>query len=266
MKFLILFTAFLLVTGFSNAQDQGPEMVLVEGGESYMGNDYSDNFDERPEHLVNISSFFISKYEVTIDDYTRFCRATGNRVPDGEDRNPINNITWEDAIMYCNWLSRASRLEKCYNLTRDSNRFVAVIIPDANGYRLPTEAEWEFAAKGGIKSKSYAYSGSNDLEEIAWSISNSGNASHEVGQKKPNEIGLYDLTGNAMEWCYDWYEKEYYKTSPSDNPSGPLSGVSKVCRGGNYMCRADVLRNTIRFSLEPAQPEGLAGIRLVRNQ
>ncbi|MCF6366021.1 MAG: formylglycine-generating enzyme family protein [Bacteroidales bacterium] len=266
MRFLTYLTAFLFVFNISSAQDQGPEMVLVEGGDFYMGNDYSANSDERPEHKVTLNSFFMSKYEVTVAEYANFCRVTGHKLPDGEERSPINNITWEDAVMYCNWLSRASRLEKCYDLKRDSNRFTAIFIPGANGYRLPTEAEWEYAARGGMKSKAYAFSGSHDLDEVAWSINNSGNTSHEIGQKKPNELGIYDMTGNAMEWCYDWYEVDYYENSPADNPSGPGTGVSKVCRGGNFMCRPDVLRNSRRFNLEPSQEEGLAGIRLVKNQ
>ncbi len=266
MRFLTYLTAFLFIFNISSAQDQGPEMILVEGGDYYMGNDYSANADERPEHKVIINSFFISKYEVTIDDYAKFCRVTGHKLPEGDERTPINNITWQDAIMYCNWLSRASRLDRCYDLQRDSSRFTVNFIEGANGYRLPTEAEWEYAARGGMKSKAYAFSGSHDLDEVAWSINNSGNAAHEVGQKKPNELGIYDMTGNAMEWCSDWYAVEFYEISPEDNPSGPLTGVSKVCRGGNFMCRPDVLRNSRRFNLEPSQKEGLAGIRLVKNQ
>ncbi len=268
MKQLFYLVAFLFIFNitFGQSQDKGPEMVLVEGGDFYMGNDYSANSDERPEHKVTLNSFFMSKYEVTVEDYAKFCRVTGHKLPEGDPRIPINNITWEDAVMYCNWLSRASRLDKCYDLKRDSNRFTATFIPEANGYRLPTEAEWEYAARGGQKSRSYAFSGSHDLDEVAWSINNSGNSAHEVGQKKPNELGIYDMTGNAMEWCYDWYEPTYYEVSPESNPTGPETGVSKVCRGGNFMCRSDVLRNSRRFNLDPGQTEGLAGIRLVKNQ
>ena len=139
MRILTSLIAFLLIFSMGKAQDLGPEMVLVEGGDFYMGNDYSANTDERPEHKVNLTSFFISKYEVTMEDYAKFCRVTGQRLPDGDPQTPINNITWEEAVMYCNWLSRASRLDKCYELKRDSSRFTATLIPDANGYRLPTE-------------------------------------------------------------------------------------------------------------------------------
>jgi formylglycine-generating enzyme required for sulfatase activity len=267
MKILIFLTVVFTFFNVSFAQkDQGPEMILIEGGEYYMGNDYSANNDERPEHKVMLNSFFMSKNEVTVEEYAKFTRVTGHKAPDGEANAPINNITWEEAVMYCNWLSRASGYDKCYDLKRDSSRFKVTFIPGSNGYRLPSEAEWEYASRGGIKSKSYAYSGSHELDEVAWYISNAGNAPHEVGQKKPNELGLYDMTGNAMEWCYDWYIIDYYKNSPTENPTGPETSISKVCRGGNYMCQPDVLRITRRFNLEPNAQEGLAGIRLVRNQ
>ncbi len=266
MKFLTYLSVLFFIFNYSFAQDKGPEMVLVEGGDFYMGNDYSANSDERPEHKVTLNSFFMSKYEVTVGDYALFCRVTGHKLPEGNARSPINNLTWEDAVMYCNWLSRASRLDKCYKLKRDSNSFIATYIEGSNGYRLPTEAEWEYAAKGGIKSKDYAFSGSHDLNEVAWSINNAGNTAHEVGQKKPNELGIYDMTGNAMEWCYDYYDAKFYENSPEDNPTGPETGVTKVCRGGNFMCRPDVLRNSRRFNLEQDQEEGLAGIRLVKAQ
>lgn len=267
MRILFFLTTVFAFVNLSFAQkDQGPEMLLIEGGDYYMGNDYSVNSDERPEHKVTLSSFFMAKFEVTVEEYAKFSRMTGHKAPEGEANAPVNNITWEDAVMYCNWLSRASGYDKCYDLRRDSNRFTVTYIPNSNGYRLPTEAEWEYAARGGMKSKTFAYSGSHDLDEVAWYISNAGNASKEVGQKKPNELGLYDMTGNAMEWCYDWYLSNYYESSAAENPTGPNTSVSKVCRGGNYMCQPDVLRLTKRFNLEPAAKEGLAGIRLVRNQ
>jgi formylglycine-generating enzyme required for sulfatase activity len=144
--------------------------------------------------------------------------------------------------------------------------FMVTFNEKANGYRLPSEAEWEYAARGGVKTKYFAFSGGNEVDEVGWSINNSGNRAHDVGLKKPNELGLYDLTGNAMEWCYDWYRDNYYEKREENNPLGPKSGVAKVCRGGNFMCRADLLRNTRRFNLEKNSSEGLAGIRLVKNE
>lgn len=264
--FTYLTAALLILSNVVFAQSNKPEMILVEGGSYIMGNEYSDIPDERPEHKVSLKTFYMSKLEVTIGQYTDFCRSAGLNIPEGKEDVPMTNLSWENAIMYCNWISKTQALEKCYEIKRDSNKFMVTFIPNTNGYRLPTEAEWEYAARGGVKSKFYAFSGSNDADEVGWSIINSGNRAHAVGQKKPNELGIYDMTGNAMEWCYDWYKESYYAKSEEDNPIGPKTGVSKVCRGGNFMCRPDVLRNTRRFNLESNASEGLAGIRLVKNE
>ncbi len=138
------------------------------------------------------------------------------------DKNSILNVSWNDAIKYCKWLSK--KLGK--NIT------------------LPTEAQWEFAARGGNKSRGYKYSGSNSLDAVAWHDGNSNNKTHNVAQKKANELGLYDISGNVWgEWCLDWYNSDYYSNSPNRNPQGPSSGNRKVLRGGSwydgasYYCR-----------------------------
>lgn len=267
MKLFTFLAALVLMFDFALGQNNlKPEMIIVEGGTFRMGNDYSSNPDERPEHKVTLSSFYISKNEVTNRQYNRFCRVTGKKEPKGADDQAVVNISWYDAVMYCNWLSTTENLDKSYSITRDSNMFIVEFDPSASGYRLPTEAEWEYAAKGGNRSKFYAYSGSNVPDDVAWFINNAGNKQHPSGVKKPNELGIYDMTGNVMEWCYDWYGEKYYEESPEDNPTGPGSGINRVCRGGNYMCRSEVLRNTKRFYLEPNNEDGLAGIRLVKNQ
>ena len=240
--------------------------VLVEGGKFWMGNDYSHNADEKPEHEVTISSFYMSKYEVTVQEYYEFQSIRGGLYPDGNMDTPIRNIKWIDAVMYCNYLSSGYGLEKYYSIKRKNGNLTVNINQKSNGFRLPTEAEWEFATKGGGKSKYYAYSGSSDIDEVAWYRKNSKNTIHIVGLKKCNELGIYDMSGNVSEWCYDWYEPKYYQTSPAENPAGPSSGISKVCRGGNYMCRPDVLRNSRRFNLDKSSNEGLAGIRLIKNE
>ncbi len=264
MKLVTYSAIFLMLIGVSFAQS--PEMVLVEGGSFRMGNDYSSNQDERPERVVKLNSFYMSKYEVTNAEYRIFAKAVGIDRPIGPDNSPVTNLSWQSAVMFCNWLSGKENLDQSYQITRDSNKFIATFIPGKSGYRLPTEAEWEYAARGGSKSKYYAYSGSNDPGEVSWNITNSGNATHEVGSKKPNELGIFDMTGNTMEWCTDWFDDKYYGKNENENPYGPLNGVSRVCRGGNYLCRSDVLRNTRRFELEPNNTDGLAGIRLVKNQ
>ena len=101
-------------------------------------------------------------------------------------------------------------------------------------FRLPTEAEWEYAARGGSKSQGYEYSGSNNLDDVAWYDSNSGDKTHDVATKKPNELGLFDMSGNVLEWCQDWYGRDYYSSSPSSNPTGPASGSYRVQRGGSW--------------------------------
>jgi len=266
MKFYTYLIALLFITNMAFAQENKPEMILIEGGTYIMGNDNSPNSDERPEHKVTLNSFYMGKFEVTIGQYSNFCRSAGIAIPDGQDDVPITNLSWENAVMYCNWLSKVNALDKCYDIKRDSNKFIVTYRHESNGYRLPTEAEWEYAAVGGVKSKSYSYSGSYEVNEVGWSISNSGNRAHAVGEKKPNELGLYDMSGNAMEWCFDWYKDDYYSKSEENNPLGAKRGISKVCRGGNYMCKSNVLRNNRRFNLEQNAEEGLAGIRLVRGE
>ncbi len=267
MKVYTLLTAMLLTVMLGFAQSSGaPEMILVEGGEYRMGNDYSANSDERPERKVTLNSFYMGKYEVTNEEFARFCKVVGLEVPKGKPRVPVTNVTWDHSVMYCNWLSSTQGLDRVYTITRDSTAARVTMDPSANGYRLPTEAEWEYAARGGQKTKYYAYSGSNDPDEVSWNISNAGNRGHEVGTKKPNELGIFDMTGNCMEWCFDWYRADYYSKGENDNPTGPKAAATRVCRGGNYMSRPDVLRSTRRFNMEAKSNDGFVGIRLVRNQ
>ncbi len=266
MKIFTLLTTLILTLNCLYAQDNvKPEMVLVEGGTFKMGNDFTANADERPAHQITLNSFYMSKKEINNEQYTAFCLAIGKKKPMGENDEAVIGIKWSDAVMYCNWLSSLENFDPAYTIRRDSGKVRVTLNPDKNGYRLPTEAEWEYAAKGGKKSKHYAYSGSNVPSEIAWFISNASNKRHKTGLKKPNELGLYDMTGNILEWCYDWYGDEYYKSSEASNPIGPTNGVNRVCRGGNFMCRSEVLRNSKRFSINPDDENGLTGIRLVRN-
>lgn len=272
MKILTFLFAFLFAATITFSQNEGPEMVLVTGGSFIMGNDYSANMDEKPEYEVTLNDFYIGKYEVTNEEYSRFCKLIGTTPPSGKPRDPVENITWKSAVMYCNWLSSTQRLKKYYIIKRDtagaskgSENITVDIDKTANGFRLPTEAEWEYAARGGAKSKFFAYSGSNNADDVAWFMGNAQNRVHEVGEgKEPNELGLYDMTGNCIEWCWDYYDKDFYKNSPKDNPTGPPKGNSRVCRGGNYICQSDVLRNTKRFNLDEGKEDGLTGIRLVK--
>jgi len=254
------------VTGYS----QKPEMVPVEGGTFYLGNDYSGALDETPEHEVTISDFRMSKYEVTFEMFDNFCRATGYPFPDdggfGREKNPVINVSWIGAVKYCNWLSARFHLTKVYELQIDSTGTVITNIHwDANGYRLPTEAEWEYVAKGGNDSQGFLYPGSNNAEEVAWYAANSGNKPHQVGTLNANELGIFDILGNAWEWCFDYYDASYYKNSPKQDPRGPSAGQTRVYRGGCFNSSIDQLRVTKRFSLDPNVEKGTIGIRLVQS-
>jgi len=268
MKKILPFILLILFTGiYSFAQK--PEMVLVEGGEFFMGNDYSDPTDEKPEHKVSLDDFYISVYEVTFEEYDLFCDATGYDYSDdggfGRGKLPAMNVSWDDAVFYCNWLSGRHGYDKAYVIKNDSNGVFITVDFAANGYRLPTEAEWEYAARGGSKSGGFAYCGSNDPKEIAWYSANSDGKPQETGKKLPNELGIYDMSGNAWEWCWDYYDKDYYTPDPVNNPTGPEKGINRVYRGGNFSSKLDFTRITKRFSLPQTMESGMIGIRLVRS-
>ncbi len=247
---------------------QKPDMVLVKGGEFRMGNDYSINKNEMPEHKVTLNDFMIGKYEITFEEFDKFCMSAGTMQPAdagfGRGKRPAMNVSWEEAVMYCNWLSGVDGLEQCYTIQRDSVKTIVTCNFDANGYRLPTEAEWEYAAKGGDKSKKYAYSGSFDPGEVAWFYRNSNGIPHEVGSKKPNELGIFDMSGNVPEWCWDLYDVKYYQNSDANNPKGPSKGVDRVFRGGAWKSKTDGLRLTYREAMGPNRPYGSIGFRVVK--
>jgi len=212
-----------------------PEMVLVKGGTFNIGCNDGGN-DEKPLHRVRLEDFFIGKFEVTVKEYLAFCSATKSHYPEwletgsqyhidtGKDtfykskgynrsseRLPIVGISWHDAVAYCQWLSSQT----------------------GKTYRLPTEAEWEFAARGGKDNNVNTFAGSNTAGSVGWNDNNSEGKPHKVGGKQANELGLYDMSGNVWEWCSDWYNESYYKNSVDYNPTGPKDGTLKVLRGGS---------------------------------
>ena len=223
----------------SSAAAKG-NLLLVEKGSFTMGDTWGGgDSDEKPTHKVTFTyDFYMGRYEVTFEEYDAFCEATGRSKPNdrgwGRGSRPVFYVSWWDAIAYCNWLSEKENLPKAYDnkgnlldkdgrVTSDPSKVV--------GYRLPTEAEWEFAARGGNNSNGYKYSGSDNVDDVAWYISNSGSRTQQVGKKAPNELGIYDMSGNVWEWCSDWYVS--YSSSAQTNPYNRTVGSYRVYRGGS---------------------------------
>ena len=258
----IIFFAVLVLSNTVFAQR--PEMVLIDGGTFIMGSNGATSLDEKPEHQVTVSSFEMGKYEVTFDEFDLFCKATGYPMPDdggyGRGKNPVMNISWQGAVMYCNWLSSKFNMEKVYQLKVDSmGMHIVGVNWDANGYRLPTEAEWEYAARGGNKGAIY-----QPLTDFAWYSENAEGKPHEVGTLKPNSLGLFDILGNAWEWCWDNYDKSYYSKSPKTDPRGPGKDGEKVYRGGNFSSDENFVHFSRRYHFVPTIKKGMVGMRLVR--
>jgi formylglycine-generating enzyme required for sulfatase activity len=197
--------------------------------------------DERPQHRVIFrQAFYLGKYEVTQEQWEV---VMGNNPSRFKGRgNPVENVSWNDVQVF---IQRLNEKE------------------GTNKYRLPTEAEWEYAARAGTATR-YSFGDDADrLGRYAWYHSNSGNQTHPVGQKQPNPWGLYDMYGNVWEWVQDWYDKTYYTHSPADNPTGPSSGVTRVLRGGSW--GAGILRSAYRSSRSPGLRDEHSGFRLAHS-
>jgi formylglycine-generating enzyme required for sulfatase activity len=156
--------------------------------------------------------------------------------------HPVEQVRWEDIVN--------TFLPKLKTMTGKS-------------YQLPSEAIWEYAARGGKHHSPCQYAGSNKLKEVGWYDDNSHGSTQPVGKKLPNELGIYDMSGNVWEWCSDWYGSDYYKNSPTDNPKGPSSGSSRVLRGGGWVNSAQYCRSAYRYFLTPDYRSGTYGFRLV---
>ena len=232
-------------------------MVYVEGGSFQMGSNDGDS-DEKPVHQVTVSSFWIGKYEVTQAEWKEVMGSNPSNWKG--DQLPVESVSWYDAVDYCNKRSIKEGLTPCYSgsgagITCNWN---------ANGYRLPTEAEWEYAARGGKHSKGYKYSGSNDIGSVAWYDGNAGNKTHEVGTKAANELGLHDMSGNVWEWCWDWYDSGYYAKSPGSDPRGAGSGSYRGLRGGSWYGLDNYCRVANRSGNNPGNGGSSNGLRLAR--
>ncbi|OYT14540.1 MAG: sulfatase [Bacteroidetes bacterium 4572_77] len=239
------------------------EWIKVSGGTFQMGSN-NEASDEQPIHPVTLSNFEITKYEITNGEYCEFlnnisCNSNGSY-------NGTEYIDMDDKDCQINY-SGGQFIPKS-----EKNDFPAIEISwyGSNAFaqwaggRLPTEAEWEFAARGGVSASSTIYAGSNNNDDVAWDIGNSNTQTNEVGTKAKNELGIHDMSGNVWEWCNDWYHNGYYSISPTDNPQGPTKGSANVLRGGSWNDCAQRCRITNRYWYYPGNSYRFLGFRIAR--
>ena len=237
---------------------------------------------------AEVSDFSLSKYETTVWQYHLFCAARGHDISrrmssDGVTLeegsvqpswgwvgdNPVVEVSWYDAVAYANWLSEQWGISPYYEISvekdslntseYDDFKWTVTPNPKSNGFRLPTDLEWEYAAKGGLSRDTFAYSGSNDLDAVGWYGDNSSSRTQGVGQKKANGAGIYDMSGNVWEWCYDWYGD-----LPAPTPLG-AGGSARVLRGGSWSGNALHCRVSNRFGYVPTDRDDYLGFRLARS-
>jgi len=240
---------FAILCGTANIYAQNyPEMIKVEGGTFTMGDsEMEGEKDEQPAHEVTLKSISIAKTETTVLQWKTYCSATSRQMPqppswDWIDTHPIVNVSYDDVVAYCDWL-------------RDKTGEL---------YRLPTEAEWEYAARGGKQSKGYKYSGGQSIDMTCWYEANSNKQTQAVAQKRANELGIYDMSGNVWEWCKDWYGP--YASAAQTNPKGAASGSDRVLRGGSWYYTAADCRVANRNYRGPDSRFSRYGFRVVLSQ
>jgi len=233
-------------------------MVFVQGGTFEMGSNKVTR--EKPIHSVTVDDFYISETEVTQAEWKAVMGNNPSRFKG--DNLPVERVSWYDAVEFCNKKSEMEGLTPCYSGKKKKIKCNF----NANGYRLPTEAEWEYAARGGIHhTDDYKYAGTTaNLGDYAWYYSNSSSQTHAVGTKLPNQLGIYDMSGNVYEWCNDWYDSNYYSSSPQNNPTGPTNGSYRVLRGGSWDNYADYCRVAFRGRNDPNSGYLYYGFRFLR--
>ena len=274
-QLFILFLTALMVVGTSCSHKEPESLVLVNGGT--FKNTKSNFYD----HTINIPSYFIGRYEVTQKEWIEIM--TTNPSQFKGDNLPVETVSWYDCIEYCNKRSIKEGFKPYYQINKnqkdlnnnndfDDLKWTVTINHDANGYRLPTEMEWEYAAGGGQMSKSFTFSGSNQIDEVAWYWKNSGdkyltgnwswptlvdnkNKTQPIGGKKPNELGLYNMSGNVREWCWDWHASN----SAEDTPG-------RIWKGGGWIGADFCCENAFRIAHEATGKGPDQGFRVCRNQ
>jgi formylglycine-generating enzyme required for sulfatase activity len=279
LRLLLSICATIAGTLLLNAQTPDIKMVLVKGGTFNMGCDEHNGdckADEKPVHQVTLSDFYIGKYEVTQSEWNAVMgtnpsnytvapstwrnmkilmdgvnelNKTHYAIPTQEewrrasviDNLPVEQVSWDDIQVFIHRLNEKTGMN----------------------YRLPTEAEWEYAARGGQASKGYKYSGGNTVGEVAWYGNNSGSKTHMVGTKRPNELGIHDMSGNVSEFTGDWYYN--YTSTPRTNPKNNITGVDVIVRGGAWNTGASIVRIPVRLRVPPNIREPHLGFRLARS-
>lgn len=223
---------------FDLAEGVTLEMVLVEGGLFMMGSNEGKK-DNRPAHEVSLNDFHIGKFELTQDQWVALMGYNPSQAACGNC--PVNDMSWDQLQDFLKKLSEKT----------------------GKKFRLPTEAEWEYAAQGGKLTKGFLYSGSNELTEVGWLKMNGNDQQHEVGQLKPNELGLYDMNGNAWELCEDWYDPKFYARSLAENPVNTNPSTYRVSRGASWMSPSEYCFRWARNNDHPHHRRGNGGFRVV---
>lgn len=235
-------------------------MVAIDAGRFVMGD--KDEVDA-PPHEVTVGPFWIDRNLVTQEEFQLLMGTNPSRWK--SDRNPVEQVRWSDAVRFCNKRSESEGLQPCYDLQTWKCNFAA------SGYRLPTEAEWEYACRAGTTTPYFFGDNPSKLGEFAWFDQNSGGHPRPVGQKKPNAWGLYDMCGNLWQWCNDFYQVDYYQAAPKTDPRGPDDGKNKVVRGGAWRFSAAECRAGYRYNESPGYADvcfgyDIYGFRCVRKR
>lgn len=261
MKTLLILSSFFVllngtITNWSgNQQISDIDLVFIPSGSFEMGSNKGYG-DERPSHKVTLDDFLMSATEITQAQYEKVINLNPSLETEDESR-PVDGVSWYDAVIFCNRLSKAFELQPCYNLKNWQCDYTK------NGFRLPTEAEWEYAARGVMQ---YEY-GTHDGGISAFSANYNRNEGYStaVGSYPVNISGLYDMAGNVWEWCNDWYGYNYYNNSPENNPRGPQSGNTRSVRGGSWLSKWYECRASFRQNYPPDFKSSDLGFRVVRS-